>query len=80
MMKEIIFVKGILEYLNIKFKIPIEVHLYNKLCILISHKPTVKRTKNIDTRYHFIRKYIKDGIIKIEFIQNDISKRMFNYL
>ena len=42
--------------------------------IFISQNPTVKRTNNIYTRYHFIRHYIKDGIIGIEFVQTDKNK------
>ena len=36
--------------------------------------PMVKRTKNIDTRYYFIKQYIKDGIIEIKFIQTKNNK------
>ena len=71
MIKEILFIKGILVFLKIKFKLPIKFHVDNKVEILISKNPTVKRTKNIDTRYHFIIQYIKDSIIEIEFVQTN---------
>ena len=47
------------------FQLPVKVQVDNKVEILIYQKPTVKRTKNIDTRYHFSFQYIKDGIIEI---------------
>ena len=74
MIKEIIFVKGILESMKIKLQLPIKVHVDNKGEIFISQNPKVKRTKNIDTRYHFICQYIKDGVIEIEFIQSEKNK------
>ena len=65
MIKEILFIKGILEFMKVKIQLPIKVHVDNKGAIFISQNPTVKRTKHIDTRYHFIRQYIKDGVIEI---------------
>ena len=74
MIKEILFVKGILEFMKVMLQLPIKVHVDNKGEIFISQNPTVKRTKNIDTRYHFIRQYIKDGVIEIEFVQTEKNK------
>ena len=56
-----------------KFKLqhPIKVNVDNKGYIFISINPTIKRTKNIDKRYHLICQYIKDGIISIEFVQTE---------
>jgi hypothetical protein len=28
------------------------------------------RTRNVDTRYHFIRENIEDGIVKVEFVRS----------
>ena len=55
-------------------QIPLKFNVDNKVEIFISQNPTFKRTKNINTRYHFIRQYIKDVIISIEFIQKDKKK------
>ena len=57
--------------MKIKLQLPIKVNVDNKGEIFISQNPTVKRTKNIYTRYNFILQYIKDGIIEIEFVQTD---------
>ena len=63
-----------MNWLKIKLQLPIKVHVDNKGSIFISQKPTVKRIKHIDTRYHLICQYIKDGIIEIEFIQMEKNK------
>ena len=60
--------------MKIKLQLPIKVNVYNKGEIFISQKPTVKIKKHIDTRYHFIRQYIKDGIIEIKFVQTEKNK------
>ena len=69
--KEILLVKGILEFMKFNMQLPIKVHVDNRGTIFISQNPTVKRTKHIDTRYHFIRQYIKYGVIEIEFVQTE---------
>ena len=74
MIKEILFIKGILKFMKIKLQLSIKVNVDNKGEIFIYQNPTVKRTKNIDTRYHFIRQYIKDGVIEIEFVQTEKNK------
>ena len=60
--------------MKVKLQLPIKVHVDNKGSIFISQNPTVKRTKHIDTRYHFICQYIKDGVIEIEFVQKENNK------
>ena len=57
--------------MKIKLKLHINVNVDNKGEIFISQKPNVKRTKNINTRYHFILQYIKEIIIEIEFFQTE---------
>ena len=60
--------------MKVKLQLSIKVHVDNKGEILISQNPTVKRTKNIDTRYHFICQYINDGVIEIEFVHTEKNK------
>ena len=67
MIKEILFIKGILEFMKIKLQLPIKVHVDNKGEIFISQNPTVKRTKKINTRYHLILQYLKMGSLKLSF-------------
>ena len=74
MIKEILFIKSIIEFTGNQVKTPIQVLVDNKEAIFISENPKVKSTKDIDTRYHFIRQYIKDRIIKIEFLKSEENK------
>ena len=39
--------------------------------IYLSDNATLSnRTKHIDTRYHFTRDYIEDGVIKVKFVKS----------
>ena len=35
----------------------------------IAENPVTKRTKHIDTRYHVIREYIRDGIVMLKYVK-----------
>jgi hypothetical protein len=44
---------------------------------------TAFHTWHVDTRYHFVREFIKDGVIKIEFVRSvendsDLFTKNFN--
>ena len=56
--------------MNLKCKYPIVVHVDNIGAIYLTNKDkTGTQTKHIDTRYHYVRNYIEDRILKIVFIQ-----------
>ena len=71
--KEILFIKEIFEFMKIKLQLPIKVNVDNKGESSFLKTPLLKepRTSIQDT---FIRQYIKDGIIEIEFVQTDKNK------
>ncbi|GJW73452.1 retrovirus-related pol polyprotein from transposon TNT 1-94 [Tanacetum coccineum] len=51
-------------------KIPL--YCYSQLAIVISCNPVQhSRTKNIHTRYHFIKEQVKNGIIKLYFVRTE---------
>jgi hypothetical protein len=65
----ILYIVGILQFLDVKIKYPIEVNVDNIGAVYLSNNTTTRnRTKHIDTRYHFVREYIEDGIIKVVFV------------
>ena len=35
---------------------------------------TSQRTKHVDVRYHFVREYIEDGRLKVEFVRSEENK------
>ncbi len=70
--KEIIFIKNILESMEIKVNLPMKVKMDNTGAIFLANNHTSgQRTKHIDMRAHFVREYIVDGIIKIEFVKSE---------
>lgn len=69
--KEIIFAKNVAESMGIKIEYPIKIRCDNVGAIFISNNYTTGlRTKHIDTRAHFIREFIEDEIITVEFIRS----------
>jgi len=69
---EILYVAGILKFLGVEIKHPIEVKVDNMGAVYLSKNATTgNRTKHIDTRYHFVREYIEDGIVKVVFVRSE---------
>jgi hypothetical protein len=72
---EIIFIKQVLEFLRITVKFPIIVSVDNTGAIyLANNQSTGKHTKHVDVRYHFVREFIEDGIVKIVFVKSAENK------
>ncbi len=69
---EILYVAGILKFLGVPLEYPIAVNVDNIGAVYLSKKATTgSRTKHIDTRYLFVRKYIEDGILKVIFVRSE---------
>jgi len=69
---EILYVAGILQFLGIPLKYPITVNVDNIGAVYLAKNATTgNRTKHIDTRYHFVREYIEDGILKVLFVRSE---------
>ena len=67
---EILFISKLMEFVDLKCKYPIVVHVNNMGAIYLTNKDrTGTRTKYIDTCYHYVRNYIEDGILKVIFVQ-----------
>ena len=86
---ELIFVKNMLEFLGVELELPIIVNVDNIGAIyLAKNRVLSNRTKHIGVRYHFVREYIEDGIIKIIFVRSkdndadmftkNLQKELFN--
>ena len=68
---EILFIKQVMEFLRLKIKLPITVNCDNVGAIFLSYnRKTSQRTKHVDIRYHFVREFVEDGIIKIRFVKS----------
>jgi hypothetical protein len=69
--KEILFIAQVMEFLHLTVKRPITVRVDNIGAIyLANNQTTSQRTKHVDVRYHFVREYIEDGLIKIIFVKS----------
>ena len=69
---EILYVAGILQFLGVPLTYPITVNVDNIGAVYLSKNATTgSRTKHIDTRYHFVREYIEDGIVKVQFVRSE---------
>jgi hypothetical protein len=70
--KEVMFVKNVLETMGIEVKLPMIIRVDNTGAIYLANNYTAgQRTKHIDIRVHYVREYIRDGIIKIEFVRSE---------
>jgi hypothetical protein len=69
--KELKFIYYLLGDLHIKVNLPIVVKTDKIDAIFMSENASIGfRTQRVDTRYHFVREFIKDGFIKIKFIHS----------
>jgi len=69
---EILYVAGILKFLGVPLEYPITVNVDNIGAVYLTKNATTgSRTKHIDTRYHFVREYIEDGIVKVQFVRSE---------
>jgi hypothetical protein len=71
---EVIFIKQLLESINIGVKTPIKINVDNIGAImLLGNKSISHRTKHIDVRVHFMRDLKEDGIINIEYVNTKFN-------
>lgn len=69
---EILFVKQLCEFLNMKVKLPIQVMVDNVGAIFLSQNQSVnQRTRHIDVRYHFLREHVENGTIEVNFVRSE---------
>ena len=69
--KEIKFILQVLGSMDVKAQLPINVHVDNVGAIFMANNQTSSdRTKHVDVRYHFVREFIEDGIVKIRFVRS----------
>jgi hypothetical protein len=70
--KEVKFVAQVMESMSIEVNYPIIVRVDNVGAIFLTENATTsQRTKHIDVKYHYVRQYVEDGIVKIIFVRTD---------
>ena len=60
-----------MNFLNVKPKLPIIIHCDNSAAIFLSNNQESRLSKHLDTKVHFIRDYVEDGILKVIYVQGD---------
>ena len=69
---ELKFLFQLLNELGVSLQIPIVIHEDNAGTLFIVNNPMVgQRTKNIDTRYHFVRELVEENILQVIHISTD---------
>ena len=67
---EILFVQMIMEFLGQPVEYHIKAHCDNVGAIYLAcNKKILRRTKHVDTRTHFVQRYVEEGTIKIVFVR-----------
>jgi hypothetical protein len=73
--KEIKFIYYLLQDIGIEVDLPILVKTDNVGAMFMAQNASSGvRTRHVDTRYHFVRENLEDGIIKIEFVKSVTNK------
>jgi hypothetical protein len=73
--KEIEFIYYLLQDIGIDVKLPILVKTDNVGAMFMAQNSSSGvRTRHVDTRYHFVREDLEEGIIKIEFVKSVKNK------
>ena len=70
--QEALYLKQLLEDFGIQQKRPIAIAEDNQSCIRLCQNPVMhKRSKHIETKFHFIRDKTEDGTISIHYVPTD---------
>ena len=70
--REIKFVIMLLQTMGVKVELPVKVRVDNVSAIFMAETAnSTNRTRHVDMRYHFVREYVEEGIIKILFVSTD---------
>ena len=71
---EIIYIKQLLEFLQVTINYPIIIRVDNVGAMFLANNPVLsQRTKHISVRHHFVREFIEDGILKIVFVKSKMN-------
>jgi len=69
---EVMFVKQVIEFLNIKLELPIKILMDNVGAMFLTENQSMsQRTRHIDVCYHFIRDYVEDGVVQVIFVRSE---------
>ena len=69
--QEAMWLIKILSDMEVKMALPVVIHEDNQGCIFLAKNPETRRTKHIDTKWHFIRDCIESKRIMLKYISTE---------
>ena len=71
LIKEILYVKYIMDLLFMNPELPVVIFCDNSGAIFLSKNQETRMSKHLDIKVHFIRHYVENGTIKIVYVKTD---------
>ena len=72
MTSELMFVRQVMKFLDMKMNEPMEINLDNLGALFLAENEyACQRTKHIDVRYHFIRQHVENESVKLKLIKSE---------
>ena len=72
MTADLLFIKHVMEFLEMKLTLPMNVNMDNKgAMFLANNEQASQRTKHIDIKYHYIRQHVEEGTVKINLVKSE---------
>ena len=70
--KEILWMKQVLEEMKHKVRVPVDIHIDNQSAMkMAKNEIEHDRSKHIDIKYHFVKQYVNDGTVKLNWIATE---------
>ena len=68
--KEVLYLKNIAQFLNCAVTLPIKILCDNMGAVFLSNNYEGKRTKYLETQYHFVREYVEKDTLAVKFVRS----------
>ena len=69
--KDVLFFIRNLKFFGFKINFPVKIMVDNKGAIFMTKNSSIKKNKHIHTRYLFVKEYIDNGIVDVEYIKSE---------
>jgi len=70
-MKQVLFLRNLTKFLRMDIVPPLRVLCDNMGVVFLSNNFEGKRTKYLETQYHFVREYVQKKTVTVKFIHTD---------
>jgi len=70
-LKEMQWVKNVMEEMKLKIKLPMIIHCDNRAAIIFTGAETMhKRSKHFDIRYHYIKMVVSERMVEVRWVES----------